>query len=49
MLIIPLALHSNSDSEEWLSYVGTEGNAMLSVYRVNAERRHLISVLKASV
>ena len=39
MLIILLALHSNSDYEECLSYVGTEGNAKLSVYSVNAEQR----------
>ena len=40
MLIILLALHSNSDYEECLSYVGTEGGAKLSVYSVNAEQRH---------
>ena len=49
MLIILLALHSNSDYEECLSYVGTEGNAKLSVYSVNAEQRHLISVGRAKV
>jgi len=30
MLIILLALHSNSDCEECLSYVGTEGLVMCS-------------------
>jgi hypothetical protein len=49
MLIILLALHSNSDYEECLSYVGTEGNAKLSVYSVNDEQRHLISVGRAKV
>ena len=42
MLIILLALHSNSDYEECLSYVGTEGNAKLSVYSVNAEQRRSV-------